>query len=771
MSTMPPPTKRLKQQQDLLSFFKKSNVSEQQCRDSTKETGKGEDSATGLEAGSQSEGETGVEQQGVQTRDTQLRDSEVSGQRTEPNQPHPKFIDPQALANRTLHFQGKWYKEFPWLHYDAVKNGILCFYCMAIYQDKLTPFGAKSEPAFITSGFKNWIKACEKFKAHENSHTHRHAVSVTAQESHPINAQLSSALATQQGDNRHCLEKIVSSIKYLVRQGQALRGHDDDDSNLYQLLKNLAEDDALLAKWLLRSQKEYLSPQIQNEILCSMSNSIVSEIADKIRNLPIFEFAIIMDGTQDISGKEQESICLRYIDSDMKPHEEFIGLYSVSETTGKSLAAVVKDVLLRLNLPMHGLRGQTYDGAANMSGKHAGAQALIKQEQPLAFFVHCGAHCTNLIAQKACLASVLIRDALDWVNQLGVLFSQSGKFKAIHAATAHTENPSCTAIKPLCPTRWAVRSKAIRDVLSQYGSVLASLQEMASGASNTASTANGLLGQFRKGKTVLGLILASPVIDELECLSISFQKRTQTIAGMRTAVKVVQTSLKAKRNQESFNTLFEKAMAEVQSLGVKPITVTQRRPPPKRFTEGAKTHQPECANDHYRGEFFKVLDVVDAQLTGLFNQDDLLTLQKLEETLLSGTIDAAVIGKYPELNRELLSVQLPMFRLNYSFSNSAEAAGIIGGLPGEVRRLFGQVETLVRLLLVVSVSSSEAERSFSALRRLKTWLRSTMTQNRLNHVAVCHVHKDKLDLLDKKSVCKQFVAANERRKKHFGSFA
>ncbi|XP_035985290.1 zinc finger MYM-type protein 1-like isoform X2 [Fundulus heteroclitus] len=613
---------------------------------------------------------------------------------------------------------------------------------MAIYQDKLTPFGAKSEPAFITSGFKNWKKAFEKFKAHENSHTHHHAVSVTAQESHPINAQLSSALATQQGDNRHCLEKIVSSIKYLARQGQALRGHDDDDSNLYQLLKNLAEDDALLAKWLLRSQKEYLSPQIQNEILCSMSNSIVSEIADTIRNLPIFEFAIIMDGTQDISGKEQESICLRYIDSDMKPHEEFIGLYSVSETTGKSLAAVVKDVLLRLNLPMHGLRGQTYDGAANMSGKHAGAQALIKQEQPLALFVHCGAHCTNLIAQKACLASVLIRDALDWVNQLGVLFSQSGKFKAIHAATAHTENPSCTAIKPLCPTRWAVRSKAIRDVLSQYGSVLASLQEMASGASNTASTANGLLGQFRKGKTVLGLILASPVIDKLECLSISFQKRTQTIAGMRTAVKVVQTSLKAKRNQESFNTLFEKAMAEVQSLGVKPITVTQRRPPPKRFTEGAKTHQPECAKDHYRGEFFKVLDVVDAQLTGLFNQDDLLTLQKLEETLLSGTIDAAVIGKYPELNRELLSVQLSMFRLNYSFSNSAEAAGIIGGLPGEVRRLFGQVETLVRLLLVVPVSSSEAERSFSALRRLKTWLRSTMTQNRLNHVAVCHVHKE-----------------------------
>ena len=148
-----------------------------------------------------------------------------------------------------------------------------------------------------------------------------------------------------------------------------------------------------------------------------------------------------------------------------------------------------------------------------------------------------------------------------------------------------------------------------------------------------------------------------------------------------------------------------------------------------------------------------------------------MTLQKLEETLLSGEIDAAVIEKYSEFNRESLSVQLSMFRLNYSFSYSAEAAGIIRGLPVEVRRLFGQVENLVRLLLVVPVSSCEAERSFSVLRRLKTWLRSTMSQNRLNHVAVCHVHQDRLDLLDKKSICKHFVAANDRRRKHFGSFA
>jgi len=69
----------------------------------------------------------------------------------------------------------------------------------------------------------------------------------------------------------------------------------------------------------------------------------------------------------------------------------------------------------------------------------------------------------------------------------------------------------------------------------------------------------------------------------------------------------------------------------------------------------------------------------------------------------------------------------------------ANAADLIRSSVPEVRRLFHQVEILLRHLLVVPVTSCEAEHSLSSLWRLKTWLRSTMTQKRLNHVAVCNV--------------------------------
>ena len=68
-----------------------------------------------------------------------------------------------------------------------------------------------------------------------------------------------------------------------------------------------------------------------------------------------------------------------------------------------------------------------------------------------------------------------------------------------------------------------------------------------------------------------------------------------------------------------------------------------------------------------------------------------------------------------------------MFKSKYMGNKTADAVRALSKMPPEVRGLFVQVEILVRLLMVVPISSAEAERSFSAIRRLKTWLRSTIS--------------------------------------------
>jgi len=77
----------------------------------------------------------------------------------------------------------------------------------------------------------------------------------------------------------------------------------------------------------------------------------------------------------------------------------------------------------------------------------------------------------------------------------------------------------------------------------------------------------------------------------------------------------------------------------------------------------------------------------------------------------------------------ILQVQIELFRRKRSVKSLRDAVGILKGMAPQLRGEYKKVEKLVRLLLVTPASSAEAERSFSALRRLKTWLHSTMTQH------------------------------------------
>ncbi len=103
--------------------------------------------------------------------------------------------------------------------------------------------------------------------------------------------------------------------------------------------------------------------------------------------------------------------------------------------------------------------------------------------------------------------------------------------------------------------------------------------------------------------------------------------------------------------------------------------------------------------DFYRVEFYRVLDTVDAQTTEKFMQPGIQTLKELENSLLTSITNDAAVQKYPELNEEDLKVQLAMFKNKYKVSTTADAVHVLREMPPEVRGLFDQVETLVRLLM------------------------------------------------------------------------
>ena len=102
-------------------------------------------------------------------------------------------------------------------------------------------------------------------------------------------------------------------------------------------------------------------------------------------------------------------------------------------------------------------------------------------------------------------------------------------------------------------------------------------------------------------------------------------------------------------------------------------------------------------------------------------------------------------------------------QLRKNFTNTLKA----------VTQKFGQAELLQMLLqmyLTIPVTSATSESTFSALRLLKNYLRSTMKQDCLNNCLLMHCHKLTTGTLYTAKVAKRFACANEQCKGHFGKF-
>ena len=197
-----------------------------------------------------------------------------------PNQPSSDYIYPKTkFGDSYRSFKTVWTTQFTWLHYNESTDSAFCWYCK-----KATATGqlksSKREDAFINRGYTNWKNAIAAFRKHEQSDCHKEAVEthLLPQQCGDIAKRVQESLSEERRVNRAMLFKIIRSIKYLARQGLALRGHSSDDGNLIQLLKMQSETDPALQAWLKKEREKYTSGEIQNEILQLMAHSILRKV-------------------------------------------------------------------------------------------------------------------------------------------------------------------------------------------------------------------------------------------------------------------------------------------------------------------------------------------------------------------------------------------------------------------------------------------------------------------------------------------------------------
>ena len=86
------------------------------------------------------------------------------------------------------------------------------------------------------------------------------------------------------------------------------------------------------------------------------------------------------------------------------------------------------------------------------------------------------------------------------------------------------------------------------------------------------------------------------------------------------------------------------------------------------------------------------------------------------------------------------------------------------------RRMINKVISVCKLLLVNPATSASGQRSFSTARRLKTWLCSTMTQERFSNLTILNSHKERAERLSLVDITNEFADRNDNRKINFDMF-
>ena len=104
-----------------------------------------------------------------------------------------------------------------------------------------------------------------------------------------------------------------------------------------------------------------------------------------------------------LNNQEHLAVCVLFVDSSQNIREEFSGLY-LQRTAGKDIAGTIMAALQAHDLPLSNIRGQGYDGAAEMSSNTVGVQARLRQESPLAVYTQCSGHC--VIAHSCAIMSI-----------------------------------------------------------------------------------------------------------------------------------------------------------------------------------------------------------------------------------------------------------------------------------------------------------------------------------------------------------------------------
>ncbi len=308
-------------------------------------------------------------------------------------------------------------------------------------------------------------------------------------------------------------------------------------------------------------------------------------------------------------------------------------------------------------------------------------------------------------------------------------------------------------LKELCRTRWVEAFQVFSDLFSPIFCCFEAIVQSPPTAWNreTRSDAHSFLLAMSQFSFIVALIYSQKVLGYTKGLSVKLQGRYVDVVRAYRDIESIKTTVKGARSRVDHSVTYQQVLMICQSVDVVETAPRQAIRQQHRQNIAASN-----VSEYYKLNLtIPILDHLINELDTRFDTQSLTNLIEFVKLLPSEVVNATS-RLVPDDFSNLLQIYGNDLPCTMSFDSELdlwqnkwtgnELAQELNS-PANVLKhtdydYFPNIHTLIVILATLPVTSCECERSISMLKLIKTSLRSTMTQKRLNGLAMLQYHKD-----------------------------
>lgn len=673
--------------------------------------------------------------------------------------------------NKQRSFQSSWFGTYPWLVYSPKLKGGLCKHC-TIFKPVLKrgTFGA-----FIIKAQQDYKHFHEDARGHAKSSWHVESTSKAnsfcdsiEMKKKNVIEQIDSSITELVNNNRNKIKPIVASLIFCGTHDISIRGKKSQEGNFEDLLLfRVSAGDKVLEDHLQHhsGKTKYTSHRVQNDLINTCGIVLQQEIVDEINRASAF--SLLADETADISGKEQLSVGVRFVDEkeNFTVKEEFLGFTELATLDAEGISSSILTFVERLGLNMNKLIGLGFDGCSTMAGHETGVQARIREKYPTAAYFHCASHRLNLVIND--LNNVQdIRNTVGTIKEVIKFFRESVLRRKL-----------VPSIPMLCETRWSHKYTSIRVFKEHFLTIKDSLHHLANDDGSNQDTKRRAY-QLDCATSSTSFIVCLHIISRYSSYLEPIVNKLQYVnMDLHSVYKYINCDLlanfqKHRESNEEFKDIFDAAKkdCEVLDLDVKVPRLAGKQK--HRFN--VQSLSPE---DYFRVAIYNpYMDSIITSITTRFEQGNtvpfkggifhphIMKKEKKEDFMT----DVKSLESFYKI--ENLEAEARLWYDVWADKECLENTRLHDILLTETS-FYPAVRQMIVLYLTIPPTTCTVERSFSTLRRVKTWLRSTTGEDRLSSLCLLSVHRTRakrpdfeekvIDLFGRKKRNLQFVFSNK----------